>query len=68
MKEQFNIDYCIIRPHNVYGIQQNIWDRYRNVLGIWMRKLLDNEPITVFGDGLQRRKLSLILMIYYNHY
>ena len=60
IKEQFNIDYCIIRPHNVYGIQQNIWDRYRNVLGIWMRKLLNNEPITVFGDGLQRRAFTYI--------
>ena len=25
MKEQFNIDYCIIRPHNVYGIQQKTY-------------------------------------------
>ena len=34
--EQHGLDYCIIRPHNVYGIKQNIWDKYRNVLGIWM--------------------------------
>ena len=45
---------------DVYGIRQNIWDRYRNVLGIWMRKLLNNEPITVFGDGLQRRAFTYI--------
>ena len=30
-EEQHGLDYCIIRPHNVYGINQNIWDRYRNV-------------------------------------
>ena len=34
--EQHGLDYCIIRPHNVYGANQNIWDKYRNVLGIWM--------------------------------
>ena len=34
--EQHGLDYCIIRPHNVYGRKQNIWDKYRNVLGIWM--------------------------------
>ncbi len=34
--EQHGLDWCIIRPHNVYGVKQNIWDKYRNVLGIWM--------------------------------
>ena len=37
--EQHGLDYCIIRPHNVYGIKQNIWDKYRNVLGIWMYQI-----------------------------
>ena len=27
----------------VYGINQNIWDRYRNVLGIWMYQILNNQ-------------------------
>jgi len=58
--EQHGLDYCIIRPHNVYGIKQNIWDKYRNVLGIWMYYLLNNQPITVFGDGTQRRAFSYI--------
>ena len=30
--EQHGLDWCIIRPHNVYGIKQNIWDKYRNCL------------------------------------
>ena len=34
--ESHGLEYCIIRPHNVYGAYQNIWDPYRNVLGIWM--------------------------------
>ena len=58
--EQHGLDWCIIRPHNVYGIKQNIWDRYRNVLGIWMMQYMNNEPMTIFGDGNQTRAFSYI--------
>ena len=58
--EQHGLDWCILRPHNVYGRNQNIWDRYRNVFGIWMYQHLNNEPITVFGDGSQVRAFSYI--------
>ena len=58
--EQHGLDYCIIRPHNVYGIKQNIWDKYRNVLGIWMFQYLNDEPMTIFGDGKQTRAFSYI--------
>jgi UDP-glucose 4-epimerase len=58
--EQHGLDWCIIRPHNVYGVKQNIWDKYRNVLGIWMYQHLNNEPMTIFGDGLQTRAFSFI--------
>lgn len=58
--EQHNLDWCIIRPHNVYGIKQNIWDKYRNVLGIWIYQHLNNKPMTIFGDGLQTRAFSYI--------
>ncbi len=58
--EQHGLDWCIIRPHNVYGINQNIWDRYRNVLGIWMNQKLKGKPLTIFGDGMQQRAFSYI--------
>jgi UDP-glucose 4-epimerase len=58
--EQHNLDWCIIRPHNVYGEKQNIWDKYRNVLGIWMYKSILGEPITIFGSGEQTRAFSYI--------
>jgi UDP-glucose 4-epimerase len=58
--EQHGLDWCIIRPHNVYGINQNIWDKYRNVLGIWMYQYLNNKPMTIFGDGQQTRAFSYI--------
>jgi UDP-glucose 4-epimerase len=58
--EMFGMDYVIFRPHNVYGEQQNIADRYRNVIGIFMNQLLQGEPMTVFGDGTQTRAFSYI--------
>ena len=58
--EQHGLDYCIIRPHNVYGVKQNIWDKYRNVLGIWMYQHLNGEDLTIFGDGEQTRAFSYI--------
>ncbi len=58
--EQHGLEYCIIRPHNVYGYNQNIWDRYRNVLGIWMYQHINGLPFTIFGDGSQQRAFSFI--------
>jgi UDP-glucose 4-epimerase len=56
--EQFGLRYNIVRPHNVLGIYQNIWDRYRNVIGIFIRKTLNRQPILVYGDGEQTRAFS----------
>jgi UDP-glucose 4-epimerase len=58
--EHHGLDWCIIRPHNVYGIKQNIWDRYRNVLGIWMYQHVNGLPMTIYGDGEQTRAFSYI--------
>ena len=57
-QEQFGLRYNIVRPHNVLGKYQNIWDRYRNVIGIFIRKTLNGEPILVYGDGEQTRAFS----------
>jgi UDP-glucose 4-epimerase len=58
--KQHNLDYVIIRPHNVYGINQNIFDPYRNVLGIWMYMARTDKPFTIYGDGNQKRAFSYI--------
>jgi UDP-glucose 4-epimerase len=57
-KRMFGLDYVIFRPHNVYGEGQNIGDRYRNVVGIFMNQLLRGEPMTIFGDGEQQRAFT----------
>lgn len=58
--KMFGLNYIIFRPHNVYGERQNIGDKYRNVIGIFMNQILQNKPLTVFGDGEQSRAFSYI--------
>ena len=58
--EQHGLEYCILRPHNVYGPGQNIFDSYRNVIGIWMCRALHNLPLQIYGDGKQIRSLTYI--------
>ncbi len=58
--EMFGLNYVIFRPHNVYGEYQNIGDRYRNVVGIFMNQLLQGKELSVFGDGMQTRAFSYI--------
>jgi UDP-glucose 4-epimerase len=58
--EMFGLQFIIFRPHNVYGENQNIGDRYRNVLGIFMNQIMQNQQLTIFGDGEQTRAFSYI--------
>jgi UDP-glucose 4-epimerase len=57
-QRMFGMDYTILRPHNVYGERQNIADRYRNVIGIFMNSVMRSEPMPIYGDGLQTRAFS----------
>jgi UDP-glucose 4-epimerase len=59
-QHMFGLDYTIFRPHNVYGERQNIADRYRNVIGIFMNNVMQEQPMPVFGDGMQTRAFSHI--------
>src|SRR5215472_3143837 len=58
--QMFGLPYIIFRPHNVYGEKQNIADRYRNVVGIFMNQVMQGQPMTIFGDGTQTRAFSHI--------
>ena len=58
--EMFGLNYVIFRPHNVYGENQNIGDKYRNVIGIFMNQIMQGKQLTIFGDGTQTRAFSYI--------
>jgi len=54
------LNHVIFRPHNVYGERQNIGDPYRNVIGIFMNQLMQDRPMTIFGDGTQTRAFTYV--------
>ena len=56
----FGLEYIVFRPHNVYGERQNIGDKYRNVIGIFMNQIMHGRPMTIFGDGEQTRAFSYV--------
>lgn len=56
----FGLNYIIFRPHNVYGERQNMEDKYRNVVTIFTNQMMQNKPITIFGDGEQTRSFSYV--------
>ena len=56
----FGLNYIIFRPHNVYGENQNLGDKYRNVLGIFMNQIMQGKALTIFGDGKQTRAFTYI--------
>jgi UDP-glucose 4-epimerase len=58
--EIFGLNHIIFRPHNVYGEKQNLGDKYRNVVGIFMNQIMKGEKLTIFGDGKQTRAFSYI--------
>lgn len=63
--DMFGLEYVIFRPHNVYGPGQNMYDKYRNVVGIFLNQLQSGQDMTIFGDGTQTRKFSYVSDVSY---
>ncbi len=59
-RRMFDLPSIIFRPHNVYGERQNLGDRYRNVIGIFMNQAMQGIPMGLFGDGSQTRAFSYV--------
>jgi len=60
LAEVHEFEYTILRPHNVFGERQSLRDRYRNVVAIFMNRIMRGEPLYIYGDGEQRRAYSYI--------
>lgn len=60
MSQVHGFEYVIARPHNVYGLRQNMRDPYRNVVTIFMNRILKGLSPQIYGDGEQRRCFSYI--------
>lgn len=44
------LDYCIFRIANAYGTRQNM-TKNQGVIGIWLQRFLQQQPIEIWGDG-----------------
>ena len=56
----FEVPTSICRFYNVYGEHQASEGSYCNVLGIFQRQFSNGEPLTITGDGEQRRDFTYV--------
>jgi UDP-glucose 4-epimerase len=54
----YNLETIIFRYFNVYGERQPLKGQYAPVIGIFQRQKKNNEPLTIVGDGEQRRDFT----------
>lgn len=54
------LEVVALRYFNVYGPRQSHTSQYAAAIPIFIRKILDEEPITIFGDGYQTRDLVFV--------
>lgn len=59
-KKVYNLDVEICRFYNVYGPKEIVDGDWAAVIGIWRRQVRDGLPITIVGDGEQRRDFTHI--------
>lgn len=55
-----NMDWTILVPHNIVGPRQKYNDPFRNVMSIFLHKMMKNEQIYIYGDGSQERCFSYV--------
>jgi UDP-glucose 4-epimerase len=56
----YGIRACALRLTNTYGPRMRVKDARQTFLGIWIKQLIDGEPIKVFGDGTQIRDFNYV--------
>lgn len=54
-QDQWNVPTTSLRYFNVFGPRQNPQSAYAAAVPIFINKALQNQPITIYGDGLQTR-------------
>jgi UDP-glucose 4-epimerase len=56
----YGIRACALRLTNTYGPRMRVKDARQTFLGIWIKRIIDEEPIQVWGDGLQIRDFTYV--------
>jgi UDP-glucose 4-epimerase len=58
--EVYGLRTTVLRLTNTYGPRMRIKDARQTFLGVWIKSILDGNPISVFGDGLQLRDFNFV--------
>lgn len=56
----FGLKTVVFRYFNVYGERQPLRGQYAPVIGIFLRQRASGEPLTIVGDGEQRRDFTYV--------
>ena len=56
----YQIRACALRLTNTYGPGMRVKDARQTFLGIWIRRLIEQKPIQIFGAGEQRRDFNFV--------
>ena len=59
-RESYGLEVEIVRFYNVYGRGEIIEGKWSAVIGIWRRQVANKQPITIVGDGKQRRDFTRV--------
>lgn len=59
-KNVYNLDVEICRFYNAYGPHEIVYGDWAAVIGKWRRQIMEGKPITIVGDGEQRRDFTHI--------
>ena len=62
-RKVYGMDIEIVRFYNVYGPNEVVNGDWAAVIGIWRRQVMNGEPITIVGDGNQRRDFTHVIDI-----
>ena len=57
-KKSFNVNVEISRFYNVYGPNEPLDEKFGNVIGIWREKVRLKKPLTIVGNGNQKRDFT----------
>ena len=58
--EVYGLETVSLRYFNVYGERQNLGGAYATVVGIFINQILEGKPLTINGDGSQRRDFKYV--------
>jgi UDP-glucose 4-epimerase len=59
-RKVYGIRTTVLRLTNTYGPRMRVKDARQTFLGIWIRKVVEEQPFQVFGDGRQLRDYNYI--------